>query len=166
MGQPGMNITEPYVQGIEDAIAAGANTTMVHQAPTGWTVETALDATQNVLQMGIEFNVIFANNEQIALGVLAALEEAGIDGQIPIVATGGSPLGIEMLQDGRLQATMAAPTSFMGMMSAKKLYALVHGESVPPLTNVPLTPATKDNIDDIVPWIPGPKVVAAVGGLP
>ncbi len=166
MGQPGMNITEPYEEGINDAIAAGADTEMVETVPTNWTAEEAMNATQNVLQSGKEFDVIFANNEQIAQGVLNALETAGEKGKIPVVATGGSPQGVQMLQDGVLDATMAAPTSFMGMMSAKKLYQLVNGETVEAMTNVPLTPATIDNIDDIVPWEPGPKVEEAIGGLP
>jgi len=166
MGQPGMNITEPYIDGIEAAIADGADCTMVGTAPTNWTAEEALNQTQNTLQSGIEFDVIFANNEQIAQGVLSALEDAGLKGEIPVFATGGSPLGIEMLESGELDATMAAPTSFMGMMAAKMLATLVTGGTVEPLINVPLTPATLANIDDIVPWVPGPKVVEAVGGLP
>ena len=166
MGQPGMNITEPYIDGIEAAIADGADCTMVGTAPTNWTAEEALNQTQNTLQSGIQFDVIFANNEQIAQGVLSALEDAGLKGKIPVFATGGSPLGIEMLENGDLDATMAAPTSFMGMMAAKMLATLVTGGTVDALINVPLTPATIDNIDDIVPWPPGPKVVDAVGGLP
>ena len=166
MGQPGMNITEPYVDGIEAAIADGADCTMVGTAPTNWTAEESMNATQNTLQSGIEFEVIFANNEQIAQGVLKALDDAGLKGDIPVFATGGSPLGIEMLQNGDLDATMAAPTSFMGMTAAKMLATLVTGGTVEPLVNVPLTPATLANIDEIVPWDPGPKVVEAVGGLP
>ena len=165
MGQPGMNITEPYVDGIKAAIADGAKTTMIDTAPTNWTAEEAMNATQNVLQSGKEFDVIFANNEQIAQGVLNALEGAGLKGKIPVVATGGSPLGMEMLRSGDLDATMAAPTSFMGMMSALKLYILVNGGTVEPMTNVPLLPATLENIDDIIPWEPGQKVIDAVGGL-
>ncbi len=165
MGQPGMNITEPYVEGINDAIAAGADTEMVDTAPTNWTAEEAMNATQNLIQSGKEFDVIFANNEQIAQGVLNALEAAGMKGKVPVVATGGSPLGIEMLQSGELDGTMAAPTSYMGMMSAKKLYQLVNGETVEKETYVPLLAATKDNVDEIIPWEPGPKVIEAIGGL-
>ena len=165
MGQPGMNITEPYTEGINKAIADGSRTQMVDTAPTYWTAESAMNATQNILQSGRAFDVIFANNEQIAQGVLNALQAAGLKGRIPVVATGGSPLGIDMLRSGDLDATMAAPTSFMGMMSAKKLYTLVNGGKVEAMTYVPLLPATIDNINDIIPWVPGPKVIQAVGGL-
>lgn len=165
MGQPGMNITEEYIRGIEAAIADGADTTMVANVPTNWTAEEGLNATQNQLQAGTEFDVIFANNEQIAQGVLSALEGANLKGEIPIVATGGSMMGIEMLKSGDLDLTLAAPTSFMGAMSAKKLFKLVNGETVEKMTYLPLLPATIDNIDDIIPWEPGPAVIEAIGGL-
>ena len=165
MGQPGMNITEPYTDGINAAIKAGAKCTMVDAQPTNWTAEEAMNVAQNVIQAGTEFDVIFANNEQIAQGVIKALETAGMKGKYPIIATGGSPEGIEMLKAGDLTATMSAPVSFQGMMSAKKLYQLINGQKVEALTKVPLIPATKDNIDDIIPWEPGDKVIDAVGGL-
>jgi ABC-type sugar transport system substrate-binding protein len=165
MGQPGMNITEQYVIGLEDAIKAGAKCEMVEMLPTNWTAEEAMSQTETLIQSGKKYDVIFANNEQIAQGVLNALDAAGLKGKIPVVATGGSPLGIQMLKDGDLDATMAAPTSFMGAMSAKKLFALVNGKTVEAMTNVPLLPATKENVDDIVPWEYGPKVIEAIGGL-
>jgi ABC-type sugar transport system substrate-binding protein len=163
MGQPGMNITEPYLEGIQRALDAGANTKMVDTAPTNWTAEEGLNAAQNIIQSGVEFDVIFANNEQIAQGVIKALKDA--NKEVPVIATGGSPQGIEMLENEELAGTLAAPVSFMGMMSAKKLYALVNGGEVEPMTYVPLLPATKANVGDVVPWTPEQKVIDAVGGL-
>lgn len=165
MGQPGMNITEPYNEGIAAAIADGADTEMVESAPTNWTAEEGMNATQNLIQSGVEFDVIFANNEQIAQGVVRALDAAGLKEEIPIIATGGSPLGVEMLESGDLYGTIAAPTSYMGALSAKKLYDLVNGKSVEEMTYLPLLPATKDEISQIIPWTPGPEVIEAIGGL-
>jgi len=165
MGQPGMNITEEYLKGMEKAKSDGADTTMVDSKPTNWTAEEALNATQNAIQSGVEFDVIFANNEQIAQGVLSALEAANLKGKIPVIATGGSPLGIEMLKSGDLDVTVAAPTSYMGAMSAKKLFQLVNGKTVEEMTYLPLLPATKENVDEIIPWDPGDAVIKAIGGL-
>ena len=163
MGQPGMNITEPYLDGLEAAMADGADTEMVANYPTNWTAEEAMSATDTLIQSGTEFDVIFANNEQIAQGVIRALDGAGLD--IPVIATGGSELGIEMLKSGELFGTVAAPTSYMGMLSAKKLYMLCNGEEVEEMTYLPLLPATKENVDEIIPWPAGPAVVEAIGGL-
>lgn len=165
MGQPGMNITEPYNDGIAAAIKDGADTEMVESAPTNWTAEEGMNATQNLIQSGKEFDVIFANNEQLAQGVVKALDAAGLKDKIPIIATGGSPLGVEMLESGDLYGTIAAPTSYMGALSAKKLYDLVNGKSVEEMTYLPLLPATKEEIGQIIPWTPGAEVIEAIGGL-
>ena len=165
MGQPGMNITEPYNDGIAAAIADGADTEMVESAATNWPAEEGMNATQNLIQSGKEFDVIFANNEQIAQGVVKALDAAGLKDKIPIIATGGSPLGVEMLESGDLYGTIAAPTSYMGALSAKKLYDLTNGKAVEEMTYLPLLPATKEEIDQIIPWTPGAEVIEAIGGL-
>ena len=165
MGQPGMNITEPYLDGLNAAMQDGAKTEMVESMPTNWTAEEAMNATQNLLQSGKEFDVIFANNEQVAQGVLQALDAANKKGEIPVIATGGSPLGIEMLQSGDLYGTVAAPTSYMGALSAKKLKELLNGKEVEEMTYLPLLPATKDEVDQIIPWTAGPEVIEAIGGL-
>ena len=165
MGQPGMNITEPYNDGIAAAIKDGADCEMVASYPTNWTAEEAMAATQDAIQSGVEFDVIFANNEQIAQGVLQALDQAELKGKIPVIATGGSPAGIEMLKSGDLFGTLAAPTSYMGALSAKKLMDLVNGKKVEEMTFIPLLAATQDNIDEIIPWDPCDQVIEAIGGL-
>jgi len=166
MGQPGMNITEPYMEGLKKALADnGSIVELVESQPTNWTAEQALNVTQNVIQSGKKFDVIFANNEQIAQGVISALKDAGLHGKVPILATGGSTLGIDMIKKGDLTATLSAPVSFQGMMSVKKLLTLLNGGTVEKLTPVPIIPITKDNLDDVIPWDPGDKVIEAIGGL-
>ncbi len=39
-----------------------------------------MNVTQNAIQSGLEFDVIFANNEQMATGVINALKDAGLFG--------------------------------------------------------------------------------------
>ena len=65
MGQPGMNITEPYNDGIAAAIADGADTEMVESAPTNWTAEEGMNATQNLIQSGKEFDVILPTTSKL-----------------------------------------------------------------------------------------------------
>ena len=70
-----------------------------------------------------------------------------------------------MLESGDLYGTIAAPTSYMGALSAKKLYDLTNGKAVEEMTYLPLLPATKEEIDQIIPWTPGAEVIEAIGGL-
>jgi ribose transport system substrate-binding protein len=166
MGQPGMNITEPYLEGLKQGIAEGnTGVELVESQPTNWTSEEAMNVTQNMIQSGKKFDVIFANNEQIAQGVIGALKDAGLHGNIPIVSTGGSTSGIEMIQNGDLTATLSAPVSMQGMWSVQKLMTLLNGGTVEKATELPIIAINKDNLNDVIPWEPGELVVKAIGGL-
>ncbi len=166
MGQPGMNITELYNEALETAMADGATFTVVDRQPTNWTSEEAMNAMQNVLQSGREFDVIFSNNEQITKGVLAALEGAGVKGEYPIVTTGGSPLGEEMIRSGDIECTMDIPVSYQAMTAVKDMYSLLNGNTVEKFPNLPIIPITKDNVDtDLIKWPPSMSTVEALGGL-
>lgn len=166
MGQPGMNITEPYLDGLNQGIKeGGTGVELVESQPTNWTAEEAMNVTQNIIQSGKKFDVIFANNEQIAQGVIGALKDAGLHGKVPIVSTGGSPSGIEMIGNGDLTATLSAPVSVQGMTSVKKLMTLLNNGTVEKATQLPIIAITKDNLNDVIPWEPGDQVIEAVGGL-
>jgi len=166
MGQPGMNITELYNEALEIAMANGATFTVVDRQPTNWTSEEAMNAMQNVLQSGREFDVIFSNNEQITKGVLAALESADAVGKYPIITTGGSPLGEEMIRNGEIECTMDIPVSYQAMTSVKDMYALLNGYTVDKFPDLPIIPITKKNVDtDLIKWPPSMDTVKALGGL-
>ena len=159
-----MNITELYEEALYLAQAAG-KLTVVDRQPTNWTSEEALNAMQNVLQSGREFDVIFSNNEQITVGVLAALEDANLTGTFPIVTTGGSPLGEEMVRNGDIDSTISIPVSFQAMTSVQVALARINGVEVDMFPEFPMVAITQDNIDQLIPWPPSLITVEAIGGL-
>ena len=167
MGQPGMNITEPYEEGFHRGLKEeGIFENLVATQPTDWGTESAMNVTQNLIQSGVEFEVIFANNEQMAQGCLNALRDAGLAGKVKIVSTGGGPDGLQMVRDGLLDATMSAPVSVQGTLSFRNLWRTYRGipvtEKFQPL---PIVPVNKDNIDSAVSWEFSPAVVKLIGGL-
>lgn len=167
MGQPGMNITEPYEEGFHKALKEeGIFDNLVATQPTDWGTESAMNVTQNLIQSGVEFDVIFANNEQMAQGCLNALRDAGLEGKVKIVSTGGGPDGLKMVREGLLDATMSAPVSVQGTLSFRNLWRTYRGipvkEKFQPL---PIVPVNKENIDSAVSWEYSPAVVKLIGGL-
>ncbi|MFW5769558.1 MAG: sugar ABC transporter substrate-binding protein, partial [Spirochaetota bacterium] len=64
-GLPGMGIVEEYMRGINDALEEFGTVEMTVMRDTNWDTETALNATQDVIAAGEEFDVIFANNESM-----------------------------------------------------------------------------------------------------
>ncbi|MDK2896511.1 MAG: ribose transport system substrate-binding protein [Candidatus Atribacteria bacterium] len=170
MGAPGMGITELYEEGLHRALEEYGTVELVSTQPTDWGAEQAMNVTQNAIQSGLEFDVIFANNEQMATGVINALKDAGLFGEIKIVATGGGPDGLKMIEDGLLDATMSAPVSLQGLLTFKNLYQyVVKGEEPPKFIPLPIIPITKDNLDEAIPWEINdetyPLALEVIGGI-
>ncbi len=63
---------------LDEKVAAEDTWEIVKQQSADWSAETAQQITQSVIDAGTEFNVIYAENDDMAKGAVAALDKAGI----------------------------------------------------------------------------------------
>ena len=112
-----------------------------------WQRVKANDIVSNWLASGIDFNIVFANNDEMALGALQALKSAGKSMDDVIVA------GIDATADalasmtaGELDVTVFqnAPAQAIGGIDAA--LRLIGGEKLPNWVNVPFELVTPDNM--------------------
>lgn len=166
-GSPGMGIAEVMQDGVDAAIEEFGKVTSSINRDTQWDTETAQKAVADVIQSGAKFDVIFSDNESMALGVHNALKDAGLDGKIPIIATNGGPTGIKMIQDGALEATMAVPVSIQGLYLFKAMYLYAAKGIKPPQKYIQIDTnlVTKENLDEIIPWAASDELIDLIGGL-
>ncbi len=117
-----------------------------------WSTENGLNLTTNFINSGVEFNCIFANNDQIAQGCYQALQEAGLD--IPVVSTGGSPDAYQFLEDGIEAANMTAPVSIQGVQTFKNLHEFVTENKVPDpkFQSLPVIPVAGNDLSAWIDW--------------
>ncbi|TRY17663.1 sugar ABC transporter substrate-binding protein [Tessaracoccus rhinocerotis] len=165
-GAKGGGVYETYQEGIDRAMAElGNEITIVDTVHGDWETELAMNVTADAINAGTEFDVVFANNEQMGKGVKNALDEAGI-GDVPIVATGGGPDGLKMIEDGDITATMSAPVSLQGLTTFKNLYQfVVLGNTPEKFTPLPIIPVDASNIAEAVSWEPSDSAVEYIGGI-
>jgi ABC-type sugar transport system substrate-binding protein len=164
-GAPGMGVLEEYMIGVEKGLKTFTNISIVEMQPTDWGAEQALNVTQNVIQSGKSFDVVFANNEQMATGVVVALKDAQLMGKVKLVATGGSPQGLEAITKGELDATMSAPVCIQGVTTFKNLWTAVNGRTPPKFTPIPILSIDKDNLGDAILWTSYDKAFSYIGGI-
>ncbi len=117
-----------------------------------WSTENGLNLTTNFINSGVEFNCIFANNDQIAQGCYQALQEAGLN--YPVVSTGGSPDAYKFLQDGIEAANMTAPVSIQGVQTFKNLHEFVTENKIPDpkFQNLPVIPVAGNDLSAWIDW--------------
>ncbi len=161
-GKPGAGIIEAYRDGLVGKLKelkTGAK--LVAEQPTDWNREQSMAIMSNWLESKLAFDVAFVNNEDMTGGVVQALKEKGV--KVPIVSTGGSTEGINMIKAGDLEATMAASPAVEGAMAIKVTLDYMNGKQVKDVLDLPVMAVTKANMDQAVTWALDDKVLKLVG---
>ena len=88
---------------LDEAVAANGWNLVVQQT-ADWNAETAQQITQSVIDSGQSFNVIYAENDDMARGAVAALDAAGIthgkDGDVIIMGFDHNTWALEEVMNG------------------------------------------------------------------
>lgn len=88
-----------------DDMARSEGWKIVSQQAADWNAETAQQITQSVIDSGEDFNVIYAENDDMAKGAVAALDAAnishGVDGDVVIMGFDTNKWALEEVLAGR-----------------------------------------------------------------
>ena len=152
---PGTNSIIDRVKGLEDTIKGHPEYEIVEVAEGGGELEVSMEVIGDVIDKGVEFDVVLGGNDPSALGALAALQMRKMqDDGILIYGIDGSPDGKVMINEGYLEGSSAQRPIVMADMAVDMAYDYMNGKDVEKMVIVPVTLITKDNIDkfDIAGW--------------
>lgn len=79
---------------------------------------------------GNDLAVVFAENDNMALGAAQAIEEAGKKGQIMVIGFNGDPAAIETIKSGLMQGTIAQQPFEMGALGTEVAYRILTGQDI------------------------------------
>jgi len=165
-GKASSGVYASYQDGVDRALKEeGMTIELVSVVHGDWNTELSMNVTNDAINSGLEFDVIFANNEAQAKGCRNALLENGLEDKVRIVTTGGGPSGLEMLANGEDDACMSAPVSLQGLITFKNLYQYLNGKVPAKRTAVPVIPITKDTLGNCISWIVDANAIEYIGGL-
>lgn len=155
-GAVGGGVFEAYKEGVDQALAdnAGKIEMVGLSNSDDWSTEDGLNLTQNFINSGVEFNCIFANNDQIAQGCYQALQAAGMEDEIPVVSTGGSPDAYAFLESGIEAANMTAPVNIQGVQTFMNIYNYVVNGAEPAekFSALAVIPVAADDLSAWIDW--------------
>jgi ABC-type sugar transport system substrate-binding protein len=152
-GQRGGGVYEKYQEGVDRALADFPGKVNIVATLNGdWLTESGYNSTMDLINSGVQFDYVFANNGMMAKGVSQALLERGLD--IPIVSTGGSPDDYQFLIEGIESANMTAPVSIQGVQTFKNLYEFVVEGKTPAEKRkaLPIIPVRAEKLDEFIAW--------------
>ena len=89
---------------LNEMVEANDNWSLVTQQTAEWNAETAQQIVQSQIDAGVDFNVIYAENDDMAKGAVAALDAAnishGVDGDVIIMGFDCNKWALQELLDG------------------------------------------------------------------
>lgn len=142
-GVPGTSAARDRGQGFDDEIKT-SGLKIVAQQPANFDRAQGLSVTENLLQAHPDVQAIFAQNDEMALGAVRALDGAKRS-NVLVVGFDGTPDGIQAVKDGKIAAIVAQQPEMIGQLGVENAKNVIDGEKVEAKIAVPLKLVTKDN---------------------
>jgi ribose transport system substrate-binding protein len=114
----------------------------------GATTESAMAKAENLLNRYKDVDGIYCPNESTTFGMLRALREAGIEGDVKFVGFDSSEKLVQALQEGHIHGLVLQDPMNMGYLGVKTLVAYLRGEPVPSQIDTGSEVATPENMNE------------------
>jgi ribose transport system substrate-binding protein len=158
-GIAGISVTNDRTAGFEETLQAlcGDGIEIVAQQPADFNSDLGLEVMEAILQANPDIDAVYTHDDDMAEGVVAAIENAGREDEMILTGAGGSCAAFDRIESGGLYAAtyLYSPTMAGSAVNMARLIALGEGFSelmepeVPSLIVVPPTEVTQDNVDDL-----------------
>ncbi len=118
------------MEGIEEVLAKYPDIKMVKKQTAQFNREMAKYVVENWIDSGLELDAILANNDEMAIGAIRALEEKGILNKVYVFGVDGTNYGIQELRNGNLEATVFQNGTAQGEMAVKVVLNLMEKKKI------------------------------------
>lgn len=113
----------------------------------GWLRTTAMDLMTNWLTAGNTFDVVFANNDEMAIGATQAMKASGLDmTKVLVVGVDATQDGLAAMRAGDLDVTVFQNAHAQAAGAVDAALALAHGQPVESVVYIPFELVTPDKL--------------------
>jgi inositol transport system substrate-binding protein len=124
---------------------------IIDRQTANWSRDEAQDLMTNWLSSGEEFQVVFANNDEMAIGAIQAMKASGISMEdVVVVGVDATQDALVAMQAGDLDATVFQDAFGQGEGSVDAALALARGEAVDQKVYIPFKLVTPANVDEFL----------------
>ena len=134
LGTPGVHANhrlEGFLAALEDS-----NWDIVSTQQADWVRDKGQSTAETILQANPELNLIYGQNDEMALGAYQAVADRGMADQVTVVGLDGVRAAVRSVMDGELEATMNVAPKKMGYQLINDILDHLEGESVPKIHDI------------------------------
>ncbi len=148
LGAPGVNVTTDRNDGFLEQLAASDNNIeIVAQQAANYERAMGQTVTEQLIANDPDIDAIYAHNDEMALGAVAALQAAGYSpGDVTIITIDGTQGAVQGIIDGWISGVIESNPRF-GPNAFDALDAFYNGDGVPEVTIISDKEYTKDNAE-------------------
>jgi ABC-type sugar transport system substrate-binding protein len=129
---------------------------IVAEAAADWKREVALTKATDILAANPGVTAFFAANDDMGLGIVKAVENAGRAGEIVVVSVDGNQDALQSVADGGLSATVAQYPYAIGSLGVQACEVAAAGETLPENVESPTALVTADVAQEAIDAFPQP----------
>nr|VFK07891.1 MAG: ribose transport system substrate-binding protein [Candidatus Kentron sp. LPFa] len=132
-GLLGSDAATQRAEGFTEALASAPDIKVVANEVANWSREIAVEKFSAILQREPAIDAVFAANDEMALGVIAAIDEArsaDLDTEIFVVGFDATPDGLKEVESGKLSATVAQQPELMGKLCVENALQILGEHTV------------------------------------
>jgi inositol transport system substrate-binding protein len=149
-GPNGHSAEVQRTEGIREILTNYPNVKVVAEQTANWDRAQALDLMQNWLASGQQIDGVLAQNDEMALGALKAVEAAGKQNQIAVIGIDAIPDALKAVADGKMIGTVFQDAKGQGTMAVDMAVDLVNGKQVKHDNYIPFQLVTKTNVAQFI----------------
>jgi ribose transport system substrate-binding protein len=159
-GLAGISVTEQRSAGFADTIEqlCGDGIQIVAQQPADFLPDQGLEVMETILQAEPEIDAVYTHDDDMAEGVVSAIENAGREDEMFLTGAGGSTAAMERIQAGGLYAATFMYNPSMSASAVRVARLIARGEGfeelvepeVPSRIELPASTVTADNVEDFL----------------
>lgn len=149
-GMPGHNSAVKRTEGNTMILDKYPDVQLIFQDTGKWDRAKGMEIAENWLQSGEEINAIIANNDEMAIGAIRALEAIGKNDEVIVAGVDATPDALEYVKNGTLEVTVFQSPFGQGGTGVEAAMDLINGVKVPEYVDVPFEKVTIDNVDEYI----------------
>ncbi|WP_066067387.1 substrate-binding domain-containing protein [Neobacillus soli] len=145
----GTNVGQFRSKGFNEIIDATPGFKVVAKQAANFDRGEAMKVMEDILQANPKIDGVYAANDEMALGALAAIEAAGRLDEITLIGCDAIDPSLEAIKAGKMEATIAEPPFFLGKEAVLTALKISKKESVEKEVILDSTLVTKDNVTTV-----------------
>ncbi|MDH2434386.1 sugar ABC transporter substrate-binding protein [Pokkaliibacter sp. MBI-7] len=146
VGELGTNAAQLRTKDVEDVVAKHPDMKIVEKQVANWSRNEAIDLMTNWLTNGTKIDVIAANNDEMAIGAIMALQQAGVDPKPYFIGgVDATPDALTEIEKGNLDVTVFQDAAGQGAGSVDVALKMAKGEKVEQWNWIPFQLVTPEN---------------------